>query len=42
MKPYWEDGTGTLALYLGDMREVLPALDLQADLVVADRAGGGA
>ena len=34
VKPYYEDET--VALYLGDMREVLPALDLQADLVVAD------
>ncbi|MGW7630505.1 DNA-methyltransferase [Streptomyces griseoincarnatus] len=36
MKPYWEDPDAGLALYLGDMREVLPALDLHADLVVAD------
>ncbi|MFJ9037904.1 DNA-methyltransferase [Streptomyces sp. NPDC102406] len=34
MKPYWEDDT--VHLYLGDMREVLPALGVQADLVVAD------
>ena len=34
VKPYYEDET--VALYLGDMREILPALDLQADLVVAD------
>lgn len=34
MKPYWEDDT--VQLYLGDMREVLPALGLQADLIVAD------
>lgn len=32
--PYYEDETVTL--YHGDMREILPALDLQADLVVAD------
>lgn len=36
MKPYWEDADAGIALYLGDMREVLPALGLQADLVVAD------
>ena len=34
MKPYWEDGQ--VQLYLGDMREVLPALSLTADCVVAD------
>lgn len=34
--PYWEDQDAGLALYLGDMREILPALGLQADLVVAD------
>ncbi|MFK4801725.1 DNA-methyltransferase [Streptomyces sp. MPA0124] len=34
MKPYYEDDT--VQLYLGDMREILPALDLQADLIVAD------
>lgn len=32
--PYWE-GDG-VALYLGDCREVLPALGLTADCVVAD------
>lgn len=32
--PYFTDGTVTL--YLGDMREVLPALDLTADAVVTD------
>lgn len=36
MDAYWEDRDAGLALYLGDMREVLPALDLQADLIVAD------
>jgi site-specific DNA-methyltransferase (adenine-specific) len=34
--PYWEDRDAGLALYLGDMREVLPSLDLQADLLVCD------
>jgi site-specific DNA-methyltransferase (adenine-specific) len=34
MKPYYEDGQ--VKLYLGDMREVLPALKIRADLVVAD------
>ena len=36
MDAYWEDKDAGLALYLGDMREVLPALDVRADLVVAD------
>ena len=36
MEPYWEDADAGIALYLGDMREVLPALGLQADLIVAD------
>jgi site-specific DNA-methyltransferase (adenine-specific) len=34
--PYWEDPATGIALYHGDMREVLPGLGLQADLVVAD------
>lgn len=34
MQPYYSDET--TALYLGDMREVLPALGLHADLVLAD------
>ncbi|MEU9415206.1 site-specific DNA-methyltransferase [Streptomyces sp. NPDC048272] len=34
MTPYWSDDQ--VALYLGDMREVLPALAVQADLIVAD------
>lgn len=34
MKPYFTDGIVTL--YLGDMREVLPALDIRADCVVTD------
>jgi site-specific DNA-methyltransferase (adenine-specific) len=33
---YWRDEDAGLALYVGDMREVLPALDLQADLIIAD------
>jgi site-specific DNA-methyltransferase (adenine-specific) len=32
--PYFDDGTVTL--YLGDMRDVLPALGITADLVIAD------
>ncbi|MFE9736180.1 DNA-methyltransferase [Streptomyces sp. NPDC005863] len=36
MDPYWEDKEAGIALYLGDMREILPALNVQADLVVAD------
>lgn len=35
-RPYWEDKDTGLALYLGDMREVLPALGLKADLVLTD------
>jgi site-specific DNA-methyltransferase (adenine-specific) len=34
MKAYWEDDT--VQLYLGDMREILPALGVQADLIIAD------
>jgi site-specific DNA-methyltransferase (adenine-specific) len=34
--PYYQDADAGITLYLGDMREVLPALGLQADLVVAD------
>lgn len=34
MKPYYEDDA--VRLYLGDMREVLPALRLQADCIVTD------
>lgn len=34
MEPYWSDET--CALYLGDCREVLPALGITADCVVAD------
>lgn len=30
-EPYWKDDDAGLALYLGDMREVLPALNLQAE-----------
>jgi site-specific DNA-methyltransferase (adenine-specific) len=36
MTPYWEDEEAGLQLYCGDMREILPALAVQADLVVAD------
>jgi site-specific DNA-methyltransferase (adenine-specific) len=34
VKPYYEDDT--VQLYLGDMREILPGLGLQADLVCTD------
>jgi site-specific DNA-methyltransferase (adenine-specific) len=34
MKPYYEDDT--VQLYLGDMREVLPALGVQADCLIVD------
>lgn len=34
MNPYYTDGTVTL--YLGDMRDVLPALDVKPDCVVTD------
>lgn len=34
--PYWQDEDAGLAIYLGDMREILPALALQADCVVTD------
>lgn len=36
MKAYWEDEEAGLALYVGDMREVLPALGLRADCVITD------
>ena len=36
MTPYWEDPDAGLALYLGDMQEILPALNVQADLILAD------
>ena len=35
MKPYFDDGQG-VQLYLGDMREVLPALNVTADAIVTD------
>ena len=35
MEPYFDDGQG-VTLYLGDMREVLPALNLKADLICTD------
>jgi site-specific DNA-methyltransferase (adenine-specific) len=34
VKPYFDDGQ--VALYLGDCREILPALGLEADCVIAD------
>src|ERR1700689_4440227 len=34
LKPYYDDGQ--VQLFLGDCREVLPALGLEADLVLAD------
>ena len=34
MTPYWSDET--CALYLGDMREVLPVLGITADCIIAD------
>ena len=34
ISPYWSDGT--VSLYLGDCREVLPALGVTADCIVAD------
>lgn len=36
MNPYWEDPDSGLQLYHGDCREILPALGIQADLIVAD------
>ncbi len=34
MTPYYADGSTTL--FLGDMREVLPSLDIQVDVIIAD------
>lgn len=34
--PYWQDEDTGLQLYCGDMRDILPALDITADLIVAD------
>ncbi|MGW2520490.1 DNA-methyltransferase [Streptomyces sp. NPDC001617] len=34
--PYWEDREAGLQLYHGDMRDILPNLGIQADLVIAD------
>jgi site-specific DNA-methyltransferase (adenine-specific) len=34
--PYWSSDDGRVVLYHGDCREVLPALSLTADLIVAD------
>ncbi|WP_327223065.1 site-specific DNA-methyltransferase [Streptomyces platensis] len=36
IEPYYRDPDGTVVLYLGDSRQILPELGLQADLVVAD------
>jgi len=36
VNPYWSSDDGRIVLYHGDMREVLPALGLTADLIVAD------
>ena len=36
VEPYWQDADGAVQLYLGDMREVLPALGITCDLIVAD------
>lgn len=36
MTLYWSSDDGRLRLFLGDCREVLPALGVQADLIVAD------
>ncbi|MFC5802746.1 DNA-methyltransferase [Streptomyces formicae] len=36
MEPYWKDEDTGIYLYLGDMREVLPALDVKADLILTD------
>jgi site-specific DNA-methyltransferase (adenine-specific) len=36
VKPYYEDQEAGITLYHGDMREVLPALGIKADLVLAD------
>lgn len=35
-EPYWKDDDAGIYLYLGDMRDVLPALGLQADCIVTD------
>lgn len=35
-EPYWQSEDAGLAIYLGDCREILPELNLQADLIVAD------
>ena len=34
--PYWEDPDAGIAIYLGDMQEILPALAPQADCIVTD------
>lgn len=35
-RPYWHDPDTGLQLFLGDMREILPSLGVQADLILAD------
>lgn len=35
-KPYWKDEEAGIYLYHGDMREVLPALNIKADLILTD------
>ena len=35
-EPYWASEDGDVVLYLGDMREVLPALNITADCILAD------
>ena len=36
-EPYYDDGT--VSLFVGDCREILPALGVTAELVLADRSG---
>jgi site-specific DNA-methyltransferase (adenine-specific) len=35
-EPYYRSDDGNVVLYLGRMEEILPALDVQADLILAD------
>ncbi len=39
MTPYWEDSL--TRLYLGDMRDIIPALGLRPNLIIADPPYGG-